>query len=588
MTRIRHYIAPLLAPILTLCSLPALAQLTGSVNVEGEYLPLIIETERVNTFPQGYRFDLPRANLNYEVEGIVTDFRPDLLTMGVTGRQTGWPWKKYRGFVDFNIGSYLNTHLHAGYYALADPRNTLLAQVKYQSSSLFKPTGLPVTYTPSPYRRLYDGGLSLQYTRLMAKEGMLNANVGYDLNYFNYYGTTVEKNTLPPGENRIKIPTQTVNNLQAGVSYASSPSLIKGWHAGASLNYLAYRHKDKETDLKLEGGYAFGFKETSAVAIDADTRFLFYSKGGDSRSRNYGIINLTPSYRLASTLLTLKAGLNLTVSYDAMGTAPGKKFGALHLSPDIEFSYNNRKGIGISVAATGGVTPSTLMLRRELDRYQAPELISTLPIYSPLDARLAINIGPFAGFSGDVSLRYAIANNTPIGGWYQYCLGTWFPRLTSLNLADFSDPYLQTVNLRGYSVGLNLNYAYGTMVGASLNGEFSPQNGKEGVFNGYDRPRWVVSAKIFGRPIKPLKLELGYEYRGVRSCYAWNRTDGAKTLTAYRLPDITDLNFRITYSIMDNLDIYCQGLNLLNRHPWLLPGLQTEGIAISGGLYFEF
>lgn len=597
MTKLRLIYASLLA---SLMAFPAAAQLSGNVSVEGDYQPLVIETERLNAFPQGYRFELPPANLDYEMEGVVTDFRPDLLTMGIRGGQADWPGAKRRGFVGFRMGSFLNTRLHAGVYALEDKANSLLAEVKFQSSSLYRQKGMPDTYTRFPMRRLYDGSVGLHYSHLVGAEGQLTASALYRLGYFNYYGTSIPLTSAKAGG--LDAPFQTLNGVKASVGYSSGVSSIRGWHAEAAVDYLGYRRffspaasaqpaagGDRETDLQLGGGYAFNFADNSAVALDANADFLFYSGYETLPQRhNYGVVALKPSYRFANGLLSMQAGVDVAVAYDAMGSQPGKKFGALHVAPDVSLAYRSSRGFGVSLSATGGVTPSTLRMREEFDRYQLPALLSTMPVYSPIDATAGFDFGPFAGFAARLSVRYAVARNTPLGGWYQVYLGTYLSPAFPFNEIDFLNPYMQGINLRGFEAALDLEYTFGTMVNLTFKGRYSPQSGKSGIFNGFDRPRWTIDAKAQVRPIKPLKLEIGYNYRGVRNCYAITSSAEGTALTGFRLPDITDLRARITYSILRNLDVYIYGENLLNCHPAILPGLLSEGIAVSAGLYFEF
>lgn len=585
-------------------SISAFAQLSGSVNVEGEYEPLVIETERLNFPPVSYRFDLPPVNLSYIDEGIVTDFRPGLLTMGVSGRQTSWPYIKRKGYVDARLGSYLRSRLDAGYYIITDSVNTLLATLDFESSSLFRPSGTPFGYTQLPLKRLYEGAFGLSYDRLIGQEGLLKASVGYRGAYFNYYGTSVpEINLFHP----LHIPTQTLNRVRGSVSFSSSPSTIRGWHAEADVNYFGYRRfyppvvmessfsGDRETELKVGGGYAFGIYSSSAITVDVAGDFLFYAKNHPEalaitnyHRKNYGIVSLKPAYRFSNETLSVKAGLDMDFSWDAMGKSEDTKFGLFHAAPDISLTYKSDIGLGVELAATGGVSPSTLALREQFDRYQMPWLLSTQPVYSPVDGRLGINIGPFAGFAGSATLRYAVAKNVPLGGWYQVFLGSALNEKMSFPAVTYTDPYAQSLDLRGLSVGLDLRYAFGSMAEVEFKGSYTPQTGSSGIFNGFDRPRWILSAKVSVKPVKNLKIEAGYDYRGIRNCYYLETTDEDTLLKSYRLSDITNLNARVNYSILKNLDIYCQSDNLLNRKVDLLPGLQSEGIVISGGVYFEF
>lgn len=605
----------LIAALLALGASPAFAQLSGSVSVEGEYQPVIIETERLNTFPQGYRFELPAANLDYEYKGVVSDFHPGLLTMGVTGRQTDRPWNIRRGFVDFRLGSYINSRLHAGYYILADGKNTLTADLKFTSSTLYRTHGVPESYTRLPRKRLYDGKLGLDYSRLVGWEGLLNASLHYRAAYFNYYGTTTEASMEVAGADRLHIPSQSLNQVSLSAGYESSPSRIRGWHAGASVDYLGYRRLyspsydfnpsdshvfsaqkgDRETQLKLGGGYAFTFTETSAMALDADADFLFYSGRRpavfgipDYSRKNYGVINVTPAYRFENNGLSVQAGIDLAVSYNAMAPEEGKHFGAFHVAPDVSVQYGSDACVGVFILAKGGVTPSTLSLKEKFDRYQMPWELSTVPVFTPLDARVGLNLGPFAGFTGQLDLRYAAARNTPLGGFYQAFLGAYLPGYTSCRQL-YLDPYAQTVDLHGISVGLDLDYAFGSVAEVGFSGTFTPQNGKKGIFNGFDRPRWILEAKATVRPLRKLHADLGYAYRGVRNCYGRSLLpDGNTGLQAWRLPDVSDLNLKVGYDVLDNLEIYFRGDNLLNRRVDILPGLQAEGIVLSGGFYMTF
>lgn len=603
----------ILASLLLAASTGAMAQLNGSVSVEGEYEPLFIETERLNAFPRNYRFELPPANISYETMGVVTDFRPSLLTMGVTGRRADLTGKKPRGYIDFRLGSYLNSRLDAGCYILSDSLNTLLADVKFQSSTLWRTHDVPASFTAAPLKRLYDGEIGLSYTRLTGSEGRLQAGLSYRGAYSNYYGTALPKALLPAGTDCIDIPTQTLNEANVSFKYLSSASRLRGWHAEAEFNLMAYRRLytpkaaplatanpfnclpgERESQLKAGAGYAFALTSSTALTVDVEGDFLFYPKRGEGREeiispgrRNYGLITLTPAYNFENDLLSMRAGLDLTASYDAMGADEGKRFAAVHLAPDVSLAYNSRSGFGVELSATGGVTPATLRMREEFDRYLLPAVLSTAPVYTPVDARLRFAAGPFAGFSASATLRYAIAKNVPLGGWYQYFLGTYPPAADAFDSDLYLSPRGQNADLKGFGAELSLGYAYGELVRVSFTGAYTPQNGKTGIFNGFDRPRWVMEAKAEVSPIKQLKIEVGYEYRGVRNCWFMASADPA-ALAAFRLPDVTDLKAKVSYSILDNLSLYCQGGNLLNRRILLLPGLQSEGLIISGGLSVIF
>lgn len=604
----------LIALLLGTGCLSASGQLNSSVSVEGEYEPLVIETEKLTIFPTGYRFDIPASSLSYELNGVVADFRPDLITMGATGRQTSRTWQKRRGYLDFRLGSYLKSSLHAGYFIINDSVQSFLSEINFGSSTLFRERGIPESYTKPPLKRLYEGGVGLHYNRLLGAEGILHADAKYDVSYFNYFGTSLPKELNEGSKYLQQIPTQTVNNFSFSTNYSSNPSTIKGWHAGTSVNFLSYRRLwlpdhsyvndsrslffsekgDSETHLNINGGYAFSINDPSAIVIDADADFLFYRNNDEidfinaSKRRNYGIITLKPAYRYFKECVSLKVGADLDVSYDAMGSQENKRFSAFHIAPDILIEYNSKSGIGLFLKATGGVDPSSMELRKKFDIYQTPILLSTQPIYTPLDGRIGLNVGPFAGFSGSMALRYAISKNVPLGGWYQAFLGSYPPIENIFHQYNILNPYSQSVDLSGISISLGFHYSFGKIVELDLDGSFTPQKNKWGIFNGFDRPRFTISALAKARPIEKLEISLSYEGRYMRKCYVYISDPDKKVFQGIKLPNLSDLRFKIGYNILKNLEIYCQGDNLLNRNSEFLPGLQTEGITISGGIYLEF
>lgn len=484
----------LTASLLSLGMASAVAQLNSSVSVEGEYQPLVIETERLSTFPRGYRFELPPANLDYEYTGLVTDFRPSLLTMGATGRMTDWPWQKRHGFIDARLGSFLNSRVHAGAFLLDTRENTLYADARFRSTSF------------SSDCKLYEGSLGLRYDGFFGEAHCLRADVQGD--------------------------------------------------------YLAYDRGPREWNLSAGAGYDYRLNSLNSLGIDLQGDFLF--PRGDVR--NYGNVALTPAYRFANGRFSLKAGVKADISYDATGKLPGEKFGTLHVAPDVSLQYRVTDAVGVFASATGAVTPSTIGFAWDTDPFWTPWQYSPRPVYSPVDARGGVEIGPFYGFSLSASVRYAAARNVPLEAWSGL-------------------PDSRGARLHGFGFGGRVSYSYGSVVAVNLEGTYTPQHGTRGIFNGFDRPRWVLDASVSARPIRKLGIEAGYDYRGVRNCYG---RDASGNLEATRLPDITGLHARVGYFILDNLELYCKGENLLNRRVELLPGLDSRGIAVSGGVYLEF
>ena len=592
--------------ILLLFPLAINAQLAGEVSVEGEYEPIIIETERLNEYPMAYRFDLPPIQLKYDTEAIASEFAPSILTMGVTGWNVQAPGNSRRGYLDLRLGSYLNSRLDAGYWIIRDSVNTLSADLHYRSTSLYKTHGLPVNYTDPQRRRLFDGTIGLNYSRLFGSEGLLRSRVDYRAAYFNYYGSTMQYEGVQP---QLKVPSQTVNQFSIGADYASSQSLLYGWHLGGKLGFTGYRafyypdfadyqktKGDRETRLAIDGGYIFSLSKVSAIALDGALDLLFYNSHEleipawyyDNGRKDYGIFTLTPAYRLSKGGFDMQAGVDLDFAFGAMGSDRNKNYSFLHVAPDVRMDYRTPQ-VGFYFSATGGSTPVTLEGMEKYNLYQMPVLLSTQPVYSPIDAKVGLNFGPYSGFTADIHARYAVARHTPAWGWYQAMLGTYLPEQPVWSAAPYYDYSVQGVDLHGFGIGLDLRYVNKGLAEASLSTAFTPQKGKWGIFNGYDRPRWTLDAMVAVNPISKLRVEAGYSFRGFRNIYTYVGGRGeTPVLESMHLKNISNLKAKVAYTLFDRFDIYLLGENLLNRKIDMLPGLQCNGIALSGGIYWEF
>ncbi len=150
-----------------------------------------------------------------------------------------------------------------------------------------------------------------------------------------------------------------------------------------------------------------------------------------------------------------------------------------------------------------------------------------------------------------------------------------------------------TCNLHGFSIGIHASYDLGKIIKIEAKGNYQPQNGNKGYFNGYDRPRWTAGISAETNPWSTLRLKLAYDYRGVRNIYTIGNYQGgmisdADVLLSKRLPDITYLNFGASYGITSNFTVWVQADNLLNRHDELLPGLPQQGVRLAAGFGVTF
>ena len=582
------------------------AQMNENVAVEGRYEPIVIETERINIYPTAVKFELPRVDLKEEMKGIVSDFQPSLLTMGFTGWRTGRTPVAQKGYVDFNLGSWLNSNLSAGYRAVADDRNTLDVALQFNSTSLSKAGDLPAGLSPMSKRYLYDGTLSLGWKHKLAESKFLSAGFDYRLAHFDYYGSTLPDASPLIGS---AAPKQSLNALSLNFGIKDSPTFTRGWKAGLGLKYFGYNSLypinyltsphisgGRETQLELDGGYTFPLRGASSLAIDADLNLVFYAGSRNLpepffKHPTYGMLTIRPAYLLSRSNFDFRLGAVVDMTFNAEGNMAGSKYSLFHFAPDLLMNVRAGK-VGMHLGMTGGSQLMTLSRKEQWDYYQMPYLFSTQPTYTPFDAEIGFSFGPFSGFSADISGGYDVTLHTPVGGWYQVMLGGYSSGLADVEKAGtpLFDLSRQGIDLHGAKVKLALDYSGSDIFHASFFASYTPQKNKKGIFNGYDRSRWIMDITAGVRPLKKLKIDLSYTYKGVRTIYTYLKpvTGAEETLQGMRLPDLTDLKAAVTYSVSDNLHIYCRAANLLNRKVDYLPGLPTQGITFCGGFDLIF
>lgn len=631
-------------------ALAASAQFNQSISVDGKYVPEIFRLDRINTFPRQVKFSLDANPLNYDGKSVPAGFAPTLLPMPATAWNANHDFSDSRGYLELGAGSWLNSTLSAGYRFIDDKSTTLGFRLQHNSTSLWKPDMSEFMKDTKMYR--YDESLGIYGAHSFDGVGKLTGAIDWHIGNFNYYGYDPQfyrfANLLWDGgmfantffdlgnATAPKAPTQTLNDISVRFlweSPASEDNLT--WKAGAGVRYFGYRSYyapdlatlmpqapvlmdvqrisgGRETNINLNGSMLLPMSGTSSFGVDLNADILLYAHNETLEATrliwnpdNYGLVTITPYYRFTRDRLLVNIGADIDLAFNAgrMDEASGyARYGFLHVAPDIKLDYLAGP-VSFYLHALGGSRLNTLANNYELDYYQAPALGNTRPIYSPLDGSLGVTFGPFSGFSAGADFAFRVSRGEYIGGWYQTYLNYQDWTIVGLPQYIFEDGMnrplsysysnANTYNLSGISIGARASYDAGKIFKIEAKGNYKPQNGTKGYFNGYDRPRWTALVSAETNPWNTLKFKVSYEYRGVRNIYAIGSYAGAlisdcQAVMGYRLPDLTYLNIGASYGISRNCSIWLQADNILNRHDELLPMLPTQGVRIAGGLNFRF
>lgn len=609
------------------CATAAQAQLHEAINVEGRYVPEIIRIDRVNAFPKAMRFSIDSQPIGYEGSGVAASFSPTLFTMPASGWRDSRLINDNPRYLELGAGSWLNSTLSAGYRFIDNSSTLFGVRLQHNSTSLWKPRLSVATEDVKQYR--YDESLGLYLSHVFKGAGRLDAAFDYHLGIFNYFGVCDASNI---SKETFDVPAQTLNDVSFRLGWRSAvrPSSSLEYSASARMRYFGYRALHlpwfwnvpdakgiRETNIAIAGGIRLPWDNGSSIGLDADLNVLAY--GGDNlvfasdwpagaaeqnidRPDNYGMLTLTPFYRFTRGLLDIRLGADLDLAFNA--GPDGHRYSFLHVAPDVKFALQTGQ-VGLFLNILGGSRLNTLASLHQYDYYMMPALTSTTPTYTPLDASLGVNLGPFSGFSLGIEARYRVSKNVPLGGWYQAWLDYGSASMPGMDKTETSAKGnvlysldSDGINLHGGSIAAKIAYEPSKSVSLSAEGSWQPQDGKKGYFNGYDRARVTARFQASVKPVDPLRITLGYDYRGVRRIYAgeggkeWNSgvitSDTEKTFSSLRLPDLTLLNLSASWSFSESFLAWVQADNLLNRHDEVLPMQPSQGVVVLAGVKFIF
>lgn len=553
------YILSLLIASTAAFSLSAQNHLNASVNVEGKYLPDIIRMERINKFPAAASTSINFSGLNYSLNGEIADFNPDSRPMAATLWGATHSGSPYRGYVDFSLGSWLTSDLSAGYKIINNENTSFSTRLQFNSTSLWKDKEREAvrSLATSERRERYDGVLGFDFSHKFSKSRWLDADMQYHLGAFNYYGLE---------------ESQTLNDfaIRAGWHDNSGPGRLN-CDVNASARYFAYRsggywdgRGTHETRLTVDGDVTMPWSSGSAISLDACADVYLYS-GSLLSPDNYGLITLTPAYTFSHGKTFVRVGADVDLAINA--GEEGNHYAFFHIAPDCRLMTDFGR-VNLALDVTGGTETNSLASLYALDYYQSPILLSSRPVYTPVDARLALTFGPFSGFSFTAWGEYKVSRGIFLGGGY-------LERMYGNNrVIEYG-----MMNLHGFSVGAKINWLPSKIVGVEAYGSFQPQRGENGFFNGYDRPRGVVGASVDVHPIDRLRVNVNYQLRTHRRFYC-------PELIA--LPNLSLLGAEVSFDVTKQLALGVEGANLLNRRNIMLPGNPSQGVTVLGNLRLFF
>lgn len=291
----------------------------------------------------------------------------------------------------------------------------------------------------------------------------------------------------------------------------------------------------------------FGF----AMAVAADIVNSDYS--------NYTMLTFDPSLLYKKGNLTLDLGLRLNVDF-GLDEFPSQR--PVHVAPRVKALWRVAPSVAVYGRVVGGEQLHTLYNIMKYSPFAIVEQ-GCLPTYTPVDCRLGVRVGNFAGVEADVFVGYTATT--------QY--------LPFADINEYAFYRLSTDKVNGMHVGIKLEYTLSDRLEAEAEFILGPHAMTTEEY--FDRASRSMSLAAAWTPNDNLKLEASWKVRGGRHYLTCN--DARVGMGA-----VSDLDLAASYQISPALAAFVKLENLLNKRPLLLPGLAKPGFQGLVGLDFRF
>lgn len=473
-----------------------------------------------------------------------------------------------RGYARLGLMSIFNVDASAGYKILDTDRTRLSAWLQYDASTY---RGCYTRDQGFGTRFVHNHAATIGTTlhQAVGRESFIDAGLDY----------TYGHNTVGAlkTDNPYATDGRTTGRLNASALWTQRHRALD-FGVGADYHYLHIANPiGKVPNENRIGGTAFirgAFAGSSAAGLTATVSHQSFTSSVDRAadvfwsapvSKSNTLLTLNPYYRLDLNNIHLDLGAKVNLTFGA-----GKFF---HIAPDVKAVWVPSSIVKIYGSATGGVRQNTLSSMLDAAPYLTPAA-GARPSNIPFEVTLGATIGSWHGLYANIFASYSHAND-------------WL-----MPLQDPAAGYcsFNTVNLKGYRLHVGAGYSFKDIATVEAFIEKAPGKQTRGYYLWLDRATTVAGADLTVRPIRPLSVTIGWDFRSGRSVATVDALSAAApaTTTLRGLGTISKLRASASYAVTKKLTIEGSIDNILNRS-FMLPGL-IPGQGITGliGASYQF
>lgn len=552
-------------------------EISTEVEIRYKETPQLREFNKMDLIPAISLPNEKNATLPYNTGDVRVGVPGSITTLEATSYADTIYTSPWRGYAALGFMPKFNLGASAGYKILDNDHTRLNTWLQYDGT-VYK--GTPMTnanaaYNRAIYVRRNTATIGANLHQAVGHESFIDAGIDYSFSRFN---TPSYEQMMNQNLHRLNISalwTLSYNDFEYGLGAfykRFAPTNSPGYDCYYPSQY--YLHPPtRENRIGATGFFSGKFAGTSSAGIRIDLSHQSYNhlgatEYGSSTLRHIGkthntLLTLAPRYRFDVNEFKLDLGVNIDLAFNS-----GEVF---HIAPDAQATWLPSDIVKVYIKARGGQHQNTLSSLFDITPYARP-FTAMRNSQVIVDAEAGVTVGNWKGFYAEISFNYSITDN-------------WLIAVT--------DPELSTtftaVDMRGYKLRGALGYNYRNIIDVSASYETAPQKIRHGYYQWADRAKTVVNADLCITPIKPLDINVGWEYRGGRATLFDGTAIGTgQDISLCSLRSVNSLKAGAFYRITPQWSAFLRGENLLNRHYYLIGGLPGQGITGLAGVTYKF
>lgn len=528
--------------------------ITRNVTVERNYNPSTVNATKISPVPTKEDLSVEQPEVSYSLWSSSEDvtIKNDIAKADEYTPESVTDSKK--GVAKVGLGFYWQT-LGEFYYPLINSDKYLLDINLMHKSNWGH---VKIADGTSPRAAVHNTKLNLNFESQFSTSRLFT---GVDVSYngFDYYGLS----DLPKEKDIMKdtVGTYTTVDFEIGMA-STNPYSTFEYDFKVGYEFLGRNFDLMQNALFAEALLAGEVGEGrlgANIALDVD---MLNRKVGDEKEFEAKVLlTLNPFYTFVRERwnLTLGAKMFALASPDkkrpVTGCADIK--GTFALVPEL-FYLNAGIGGYFDINAYADVI--------KMNNYITPNLIVE-PTYSPLDVNVGIKTNVMKGLMFEASARYALI----LDQFY------FINREQDGSMTNTFDVVYD--NTHRVTAELGLYFTYVKNLDISLKGRYNFW-GVTSIERAWQRPAWEINFDAKYTIKEKWRIGLTYNFLGGR--YALVGGD------AIYMNDVHDLGVTFSYQVLDFLEVFAEGKNLINIKSDLYYGYRSMGINGLAGVTFRF